>query len=74
MPTPSPPSTPSTPGPPGQPGQPGQPCESGLPPTRLGTALFVIVTARLMVGADSTAVNVALAITGRRRQDQKSAL
>ncbi|QIY60368.1 hypothetical protein HEP85_10570 [Streptomyces sp. RPA4-2] len=71
MPTPSPPSTPSTPGPPGQ---PGQPCESGLPPARLGTALFVTVTARLMVGADSTVVNVALAITGRRRQDQKSTL
>ncbi|WP_393084809.1 hypothetical protein [Streptomyces sp. LN704] len=68
MPTPSLPSTPSAPGPPGPPGQPGR------PPARLGTALFVIVTAHLMVGADSTVVNVAPAITGRRRQDRKSAL
>ncbi|MER5409618.1 MFS transporter [Streptomyces sp. NPDC002769] len=53
--TPPAPSTTSTPGPPEAPEQaPDQ------HPARLGTALLVIVTAYLMVGVDSTVVNVAL--------------
>ncbi|WP_405887639.1 MFS transporter [Streptomyces sp. NBC_01136] len=54
MSTPSAPSTPSTPSP------TSPPEATDEHPARLGTVLFVIVTAYLMVGVDSTVVNVAL--------------
>ena len=60
MSTPSRPSSPSAPPSPATTGRGAPEATSAPHPARLRTALFVIVTAYLMVGVDSTVVNVAL--------------